>query len=455
MPTRPVIPYATCFQPAPSSATCWTKFGQVDDSSGTVVCAEVANGKHAMMVACHGCKTIFCYKASNGTSSLVNHTCKLSVAAAAGQPCIDLLLKPKVLPSQPQIRHCTRLTAKVCAEDFRPFHIVACGGFRKMLQFVLDVGVQSKGRMDINDLLTDERTVKRAADSRKTETEKLLVRFVCKHIEDKLGAGSTTDLYKSKDTGVYYMTVSLTLIDPYWIMSARTLGCIEFPRNMAHTGVNILAMFNQMLQKYCADAKGQVMTTTDGASNNNALGDEHPHITCQCHIISTCIQYVLDKRTRIVAGQCSAPFYEFYGDAPLHFDMIDAAKDLVRWVKQADCNTEPKLKKGCPTRWDGLLLTLDSIWVDYQNKVEQLSARRPSAKHCIEAVNFTILVEMVRFLTPFKIGSKTLKATNKPTIHLSCYTSQKLLLHCVAVDDDREVPTIVGGVDHDNNPSRQ
>jgi hypothetical protein len=38
--------------------------------------------------------------------------------------------------------------------------------------------------------------------------------------------------------------------------------------------------------------------------------------------------------------------------------MINAAKDLVRWVKQADCNTEPKLKKGCPTRWDGLLLTL-------------------------------------------------------------------------------------------------
>ena len=246
-----------------------------------------------------------------------------------------------------------------------------------MLQFVLDVGVQSKGRMDINDLLTDERTVKRAADSRKVEMEKLLVRFVRKHIEDKLGAGSTTDLYKNKDTGVYYMTVSLTLIDPYWIMSARTLGCIEFPENMAHTGVNILAMFNQMLQKYCADAKDQVMTTTDGASNNNALGDEYPHITCVCHIISTCIQCVLDKCKRIIAGQRSVPFYEFYGEAPLHFDMIDAAKDLVRWVKQADCNTEPKLKKGYPTHWDGLLLTLESIWVDYQNKVEQLSACRP------------------------------------------------------------------------------
>ena len=129
---------------------------------------------------------------------------------------IDLLLKPKVLPSEPQIRHSIRLAAEMCAEDFRPFHIVTCGGFRKIFQYVLDVGVQSKGRMDINDLLlTDERTVKRAADSRKVEMEKLLVRFVCKHIEDKLGAASTTDLYKNKDTGIYYMTVSLTLIDPY------------------------------------------------------------------------------------------------------------------------------------------------------------------------------------------------------------------------------------------------
>ena len=75
-----------------------------------------------------------------------------------------------------------------------------------------------------------------------------------------------------------------------------------------------------------------------------------------------CVQYVLVKRIRIVAGRRSAPFYEFNDSAPSHFDMIDAAKDLVRWVKQADCNTEPKLKKGCPTtRWGGLLLTLDSV----------------------------------------------------------------------------------------------
>jgi hypothetical protein len=69
-----------------------------------------------------------------------------------------------------------------------------------MLQFVLNVGVHSKVRMDINNLLTDEWAVKRAMDSRKVEMEKLLLCFVRKHIKDKLGAGSTTNQYKNKDT---------------------------------------------------------------------------------------------------------------------------------------------------------------------------------------------------------------------------------------------------------------
>jgi hypothetical protein len=103
------------FQPAPSSAACWTKFGQVVDSSGAVVCAEVAHGKPAMMVACHGCMAIFCYKSNSGTSSLVNHVCKLSAAAVAGQPRIDLLLRPQAMPSPHHIRHCTRMAAEMCA----------------------------------------------------------------------------------------------------------------------------------------------------------------------------------------------------------------------------------------------------------------------------------------------------------------------------------------------------
>ena len=79
-----------------------------------------------------------------------------------------------------------------------------------MLQAVLDVGAQSKLRMDINNLLTNEKTGKRAADAGKVEVEKLLLQFVRWHIQDKLGVGSTTDLYKNKDTGIYYMTASLT-----------------------------------------------------------------------------------------------------------------------------------------------------------------------------------------------------------------------------------------------------
>lgn len=435
------------FLPAPSNANCWKKFGQIVDTAGEVVYIDDSSGKQTMMVACHSCQAVFCYKPCSGTSSLVNHVCKLSVSAAFGQQRIDKMLKPKALPSQLQVRHCTRLCAEMCAEDFRPFHIVSCSGFRNVLQYVLDVGVASKARMEIDDLLTDERTVKRMATECQEGMEKQLVKLVRNHLADKLGVGSTTDLYKNKDTGIYYMTVTLTLIDESWRMTARTLGCIEFPENMAHTGVNILAVFNRMMNPYCsADLKKQVHATTDGASNNNAIGDEYPHSTCQCHIISTCVQFVLEKRTRITAGRRSAPFYDFLDQAPLHFEMIDAGKDLVRWVKQADCNTEPKLKKGCPTRWDNILLTLESIWVDYDKKCKQLDDRRPSAKHRIEAVDYTILEEMVRFLTPFKLKSKMLESTNSPTIHLSCIVRDALLKHCAPVETETQSITTVDGV---------
>ena len=81
--------------------------------------------------------------------------------------------------------------------------------------------------------------------------------------------------------------------------------------------------------------------------------------------------------------------------------------------------------------------------------MEQLGAGTPSVKHRTEAVHCTILEEMVCFLTPFKmIASKVLEATNSPTIHLSCYTRQTLLLHCEAVvnDDSKVTTAVVAGV---------
>ena len=82
-------------------------------------------------------------------------------------------------------------------------------------------------------------------------------------------------------------------------------------------------------------------------------------------------------------------------DAPLHLDMIDAVKDLERSVIQSDCHTEAKLKMECPICWDSLLLTLDSVWVDYQTKVKQ----EPS----IVLSQFTIPFQLKRcgFWCPF------------------------------------------------------
>ncbi len=99
------------------------------------------------------------------------------------------------------------------AKDLRPFHIAACS-LCKMLQFFLSIGVQSKGCVDINDLLTDQTTtIKCAAVASKVEMETPLHSFVHKHKEDQFAAGLTSDLYKNKGTGIYYINVLLSLID--------------------------------------------------------------------------------------------------------------------------------------------------------------------------------------------------------------------------------------------------
>jgi hypothetical protein len=104
--------------------------------------------------------------------------------------------------------------------------------------------------LDINDLLTDKKTVKRAANASKVEMETLLQSFVRKHIKDKMGAALTTDLSKNKDTGIYYTTVSISLI-----LLTLEMSCLLRCRILAQSvfnwiGNNIIKCFAATLKEF-------------------------------------------------------------------------------------------------------------------------------------------------------------------------------------------------------------
>ncbi|KAH8935934.1 hypothetical protein BDL97_17G057100 [Sphagnum fallax] len=228
--------------------------------------------------------------------------------------------------------------AAMCAVDMRPFAVISGEGFQSLLQTVLDIGVASKNPIWIKDLLNDEVTVKRATVKTYQTIRQVLIAELQAHFQDRM------------DAGIAYMSMTMHYIDAAFKHYARTLQVDQFPE-VSHTAVAILKTFKQCIIPFTKEfdnmngpVKEQIRVTTDHASNNcgqDGLPSEFQWNGCTDHSISTCVSFVLDKRTNIL-----------YANAPAVFDMLDNCKALVTYVKRVGLNKQltPKLKQAIATK---------------------------------------------------------------------------------------------------------
>ncbi len=81
---------------------------------------------------------------------------------------------------------------------------------------------------------------------------------------------------------------------------------------------------------------------------------------CYCHLLSTCISYVLWKQIQVVGGVKQLTAYFFYEDSELVFDTIDDAKVLVMYMKKTFLNKKlnNKMKQDVVMRFNGLFIML-------------------------------------------------------------------------------------------------
>ncbi|OAE21195.1 hypothetical protein AXG93_4012s1260 [Marchantia polymorpha subsp. ruderalis] len=341
----------------------------------------------------------------------------------------------------------------VPAAQFR----VACGlerrgthgeGFQSLLQTVLDIGVASKNPIRIKDLLSDEVTVKRAAVKTYQTIRQVLIAELQAHFQDKMYAGCTLDIWTEPLTSIAYMSVTMHYIDVDFKHNARTLQVDQFPE-VSHTAVAILKTFKQCIIPFTGEfdsmngpVKEQIMITTDHASNNcgeDGLPSEFQWNGCADHSISTCVSFVLDKRTSIVNGKKSKPYYQFYANAPAVFDMLDNCKALVTYVKRVGLNKQltPKLKQAVATRWVGILIMTNSIDCEFESHQETLTLRHQEQK--MDVIDRSLLHELVLFLNLFQIATKELEAFKNPTLHMVTHWGKVLLEHYDIVDEEHVV----------------
>ncbi|KAF4028534.1 hypothetical protein GN244_ATG19803 [Phytophthora infestans] len=102
-------------------------------------------------------------------------------------------------------------------------------------------------------------------------------------------------------------------------------------------------------------------------SGSNGFRSRYDWIACADHKIATVLTTVLCKTTEVINGVRSKPFYKFRERVPEVFNLIDACKELVRYIKQADLQAElsKTLKQENVTRWGSNYRKLSSVFEMY------------------------------------------------------------------------------------------
>ena len=433
----------------PSQNAIWERFGPiVCTADNKVVQVWESEAITITFVGCKSCSTPYAWTSLRGTSTLAKHKCPVKVAAASSSHSMVLWARQHVQPTAGQKQMVLKACAAMCFVDMRPFATVSGAGFQSLLQTVLDIGVSSKNPIRINDLLRDKGTVKQAVFQVYELTRQVLIAQLQAHFNDKMDVGSTLDIWTEPLTSIAYLSVTMHYIDADFKLNARTLQLDQFP-DVSHTAKAVLEEFKKCIIPFTGEfgamngpLKKQIRVTTDHASNNSGqdgLPSEFDWIGCADHSISTCVSFILDKRTKMVNGKRSKPFYQFYEEAPAVFDLLENCKELITYVKRTGLNKHltPKLKQGCPTRWNSILIMTNSIACEFNRHYEMLASRDKAQK--MDCINQLLLDELVRFLNVFQIATKELEAFKAPTLHLVAHWRKVLLKHCDNVDEERVV----------------
>jgi hypothetical protein len=262
----------------------------------------------------------------------------------------------------------------------------------------LDIGFASKTPLLAEDLLQSRQTVKRDMMVRFDKGVLKLQVILRTHFIDNGRVAFSTDIWTDNATEMANSANTLYMIDDNWIMHARVVSCDEFSEGTSHTAPAIHRDFVNSVRPFISWKEDevavqavdwQVVIKSNAASNNNGaerMSSQFQLDMCYCHRLSTCISYVLWKQTRVVGGVKQPTAYLFYEESELVFDTIDDAKALVTYMKKTLLNKKlnNKMKQDVATRFDGLLIMLQSVAAELATSIELLKKRKH--EECAECI---------------------------------------------------------------------
>ncbi|BBN19838.1 hypothetical protein Mp_8g14090 [Marchantia polymorpha subsp. ruderalis] len=291
--------------------------------------------------------------------------------------------------------------ADMRAVDMRPFYIVKGTGFKNYTQTVLNIGVNSKVGMLVDNILPDPTTISKNVRMRSNAGREILIAALKSHLAEGIWIGDTTDISTDDINKVSFLSVTVHFINDKFTRHHRTLACSLFPG--PHHGSEVIVVRD----------RGSNMHSADG------IPSLYGWIPCCDHIISTILTTIMDKRIRMVEGKKSAPLYELYHLALELFETIDQVKALVTYVKQANLQDEiaKTLKQENATRWNPAPLCMINVDEGLPELTETLRARGRGLVSKVSKIDHELLKEFIAFLVHFQETFLALEMFVEPTIH--------------------------------------
>ncbi len=257
-----------------------------------------------------------------------------------------------------------------------------------------------------------------------------------------------------------------------WKYEIATLGCYVLP---SHTGRDIANLVTQVLKEYFPDLKKIYITSSHDGAKNVVLASKLLKVEyyqhCLAHVlhlllsadsinnipevaevVQKCrnIVTVLHFKSHMVDDELAASDDKRVVDELVEkmssvSELLDIDQQIVPGTDDAAEEEKPAhkehrhqtLKAACPTRWNSLLVMLESI-VQLQREVDNALKRNGNSELRLHEDELDVVKELVKFLKPFQ-DLTYLISSSGPTLSLLPFIKAKIRNLCTyqATDDER------------------
>ncbi|KAK3931918.1 Transposable element Hobo transposase [Frankliniella fusca] len=249
------------------------------------------------------CALSFCFY-EIGTNSLIRHECTVAVASTSNIGSSEItLLKAHHRAKKDALE----ATAEFCAVDLRPVSIVEGEGFRALAQLLIFIG-DKYGKVDINDLLSDPRTIrKKIQEIAESEWAEVYPRIQAAAAAEELAA--TLDLWSEDSSKESVMTCNVAMPElntqtNEWEVKTYNFFTVPFPKGQPKNAENLRAFITKMFAERGINEEqmANVCFVTDGeAALKNALNKWWREY-CSAHAYNIVYQHVMTAAPKDFQG---------------------------------------------------------------------------------------------------------------------------------------------------------